>query len=104
MNRTENAVGLRGTPAGPASAPLAAPRAATSREVIESSQRAWLKYLGGMGLALLPFALLVNDAHWVNIIAFTYLMGGWRRRGTSSAASAASSRSATACSSASAPT
>jgi branched-chain amino acid transport system permease protein len=44
--------------------------------VIESSQRAWLKYLGGMALALLPFVLLKDDAHWVNIIAFTYLMGG----------------------------
>lgn len=44
--------------------------------VIESGQRAWLKYALGMGLALLPFVLLKDDAHWVNIIAFTYLMGG----------------------------
>jgi branched-chain amino acid transport system permease protein len=44
--------------------------------VIESSQRAWLKYLGGMALALLPFLLLKDDAHWINIIAFAYLMGG----------------------------
>ena len=43
---------------------------------IESGQRALLKYLGGMALAFLPFVLLVDDAHWLNIIAFTYLMGG----------------------------
>ena len=43
---------------------------------IESSPRALLKYLGGMALAFLPFVLLVNDPHWLNIIAFTYLMGG----------------------------
>jgi len=35
-----------------------------------------LKYLAGMALAFLPFVLLVDDAHWLNIIAFTYLMGG----------------------------
>lgn len=29
-----------------------------------------------MVLAFLPFLLLVDDAHWLNIIAFTYLMGG----------------------------
>lgn len=44
--------------------------------VIPAASSAWLKYLGGMGLALLPFLLLSQDAHWVNIIAFTYLMGG----------------------------
>ena len=43
---------------------------------IESTQRAWLKYLGGMALALLPLLLLADDPHWLNIIAFTYLMGG----------------------------
>ena len=43
---------------------------------IESGTRALLKYLAGMGLALLPVVLLIDDAHWLNIIAFTYLMGG----------------------------
>ena len=43
---------------------------------IESNQHALLKYLGGMALALLPLVVLINDAHWLNIIAFTYLMGG----------------------------
>jgi branched-chain amino acid transport system permease protein len=43
---------------------------------IESGNRALLKYLAGMAVALLPFALLIDDAHWLNIIAFTYLMGG----------------------------
>jgi branched-chain amino acid transport system permease protein len=43
---------------------------------IESGQRALLKYLGAMALALLPFALFIDDAQTINIIAFTYLMGG----------------------------
>ncbi|MES2536949.1 MAG: branched-chain amino acid ABC transporter permease [Pseudomonadota bacterium] len=43
---------------------------------IESGRQAFLKYIGGMGLALLPLVLLVQDAYWLNIIAFTYLMGG----------------------------
>jgi len=47
-----------------------------ANDVIPSARAAWLKYLAGMGVALLPFLLLANDAHWVNIIAFTYLMGG----------------------------
>lgn len=43
---------------------------------IETSHSALLKYLAGMALAFAPFLLLIDDAHWVNIIAFTYLMGG----------------------------
>jgi branched-chain amino acid transport system permease protein len=43
---------------------------------IESGSRALAKYLGGMALAFLPFVLFIDDAHWLNIIAFTYLMGG----------------------------
>ena len=50
--------------------------ASAQKTGIESGQRALLKYLGGMALAFLPFVLLVDDAHWLNIIAFTYLMGG----------------------------
>jgi hypothetical protein len=60
----------------------AAPAAEPRRGVIESSRRAWLKYLAGMALALLPFLLLKDDPHWVNIIAFTYLMGGLTAIGT----------------------
>jgi branched-chain amino acid transport system permease protein len=56
--------------------PPASTRPAASRDVIESNQRAWGKYLGGMALAFLPFVVFINDAHWLNIIAFTYLMGG----------------------------
>lgn len=48
----------------------------SANSVIESGQRALLKYLGAMALAFLPLALLIDDAHWINIIAFTYLMGG----------------------------
>ncbi len=43
---------------------------------IESGPQALLKYALIMGLALLPFLLLVDDSYWLNIIAFTYLMGG----------------------------
>ena len=43
---------------------------------IESGQTVLWRYLGGMALALLPLLLLVDDPHWLNIIAFTYLMGG----------------------------
>ena len=58
----------------PISRPGGSPSAAQSG--IESGSRALLKYLAGMALAFLPFVLLVDDAHWLNIIAFTYLMGG----------------------------
>ncbi len=78
--------------------------AVDTRAVIPTARTAWLRYMGGMGLALLPFLLLYDDPHWLNIIAFTYLMGGWRPRGISSAASAASFRWAMACSSRSVPT
>ncbi len=50
--------------------------ASVAQTGIESGPTALLKYLGGMALAFLPFVLLVDDAHWLNIIAFTYLMGG----------------------------
>lgn len=43
---------------------------------IDSRRRAWLKYLAGMCLALVPLLLLNGSPYWVNIIALTYLMGG----------------------------
>ena len=43
---------------------------------IESGATALLKYLGGMAILFAPFVLLADDAHWLNIIAFTYLMAG----------------------------
>lgn len=43
---------------------------------LQSGPAVLLKYLLGMGLAFLPFLVFVDDAHWLNIIAFTYLMGG----------------------------
>ncbi len=43
---------------------------------IETGQQALLKFLGGMALAFLPFVVFVQDPYWLNIIAFTYLMGG----------------------------
>ena len=43
---------------------------------IESGTQALSRYALIMGLALLPFLLLVDDSYWLNIIAFTYLMGG----------------------------
>jgi branched-chain amino acid transport system permease protein len=71
VNKTEQSI--------PDPGARSAERASVSRAVdtgIESGGRALLKYLGGMALAFLPFVLLVQDAHWLNIIAFTYLMGG----------------------------
>lgn len=70
-----NSIETTGSAGIPATPPLAA-GSGPARDVIPSAQSAWFKYLGGMALALLPFALLAGDAHWVNIIAFTYLMGG----------------------------
>jgi branched-chain amino acid transport system permease protein len=43
---------------------------------IESNSRVLIKYLGGMALLFAPFVLLIDDTHWLNIIAFTYLMAG----------------------------
>ena len=69
MSNIDNAVPRpRGAAAKPA--PVAADGG------IESGRQALLKYLAGMALALLPFLLLVQDTYWLNIIAFTYLMGG----------------------------
>ncbi|MES2481744.1 MAG: branched-chain amino acid ABC transporter permease, partial [Pseudomonadota bacterium] len=45
-------------------------------DVIESGSSALLRYLIAMGLAFVPLALLLGDPHWVNVLAFTYLMGG----------------------------
>ncbi|QRX81098.1 branched-chain amino acid ABC transporter permease [Glaciimonas sp. PAMC28666] len=43
---------------------------------IDGRKQTLLKYLGGIAIAFLPFILMVNDPYWLNIIAFTYLMGG----------------------------
>lgn len=51
-------------------------KSAVTDSGIESGSRAMAKYLGGMALAFLPFVVFIDDAHWLNIIAFTYLMGG----------------------------
>lgn len=48
----------------------------THDPVIETGASAWLKYAVGMAFAVLPLFLLKDDPHWLNIIAFTYLMGG----------------------------
>ena len=66
MNKTDQAMGAAGSAAA----------ACSAQTGIDSAGRALAKYLGGMALAFLPFVLLVDDAHWLNIIAFTYLMGG----------------------------
>ena len=63
MNKTDNSSGAAGGMSSEDSG-------------IESGRRAFTKYVFGMGALLLPLALLVDDAHWLNIIAFTYLMGG----------------------------
>ena len=44
--------------------------------MLSSPARAWAMYAGGMALVLAPFALLIADNYWINILAFTYLMAG----------------------------
>ncbi|MBM3361086.1 MAG: branched-chain amino acid ABC transporter permease [Betaproteobacteria bacterium] len=43
---------------------------------LQSAGTALWRYLGLMALAALPLLLLAKDPYWLNIIAFTYLMGG----------------------------
>ena len=43
---------------------------------LQSPATALGRYLGLMALAGLPLLLLAKDPYWLNIIAFTYLMGG----------------------------
>ena len=62
-----------------------------------STNKVLITYLLSMVLAALPIVLLVDDAHWLNILAFTYLMGGLAARGTSLVALVASSRWAMGC-------
>lgn len=61
-----------------ASRPLAERAAAVAPEVsgLQSPATALWHYLALMGLAGLPLVFLAKDPYWLNIIAFTYLMGG----------------------------
>ena len=61
-----------------ASRPLAERAAAVAPEVsgLQSPSTALWRYLALMGLAGLPLVFLAKDPYWLNIIAFTYLMGG----------------------------
>lgn len=43
---------------------------------LDTAPRAWGKYAIGMIALLIPFALLVHDGYWLNILTFTYLMAG----------------------------
>jgi branched-chain amino acid transport system permease protein len=57
----------------------ALPDGAASTEPIKlgpSSAQVFAQYLLGMGIALVPFALLYNDFYWINILTFAYLMAG----------------------------
>jgi branched-chain amino acid transport system permease protein len=47
-----------------------------AHEVIESGHKALARYGIALALAALPLVLLSGDASWLNILAFTYLMGG----------------------------
>lgn len=51
-------------------------RQRSGSDVIESGSSALLRYLVAMGLAFVPLALFLGDPQWVNVLAFTYLMGG----------------------------
>ncbi|WP_143443437.1 hypothetical protein, partial [Klebsiella pneumoniae] len=52
------------------------PAAPLGEGVMASTNKVLITYLLSMVLAALPIVLLVDDAHWLNILAFTYLMGG----------------------------
>jgi branched-chain amino acid transport system permease protein len=52
------------------------PQAHAGQGVMASTNKVLITYLLSMVLAALPIVLLVDDAHWLNILAFTYLMGG----------------------------
>ncbi len=52
------------------------PEAHGGQGVMASTNKVLITYLLSMVLAALPIVLLVDDAHWLNILAFTYLMGG----------------------------
>ena len=41
-----------------------------------STAQVFAQYLLGMGIALVPLALLYNDFYWINILTFAYLMAG----------------------------
>ncbi len=73
MNNTSTARRLRERPVTSMSFQRSPPQA---QEVIESGRRALVRYLIAVTLALAPLVLLSGDAHWLNILAFTYLMGG----------------------------
>lgn len=70
MNNTDVAT------AGGLARPASRAPAADVQAVVESPGRAWSKFAAGMALALLPLAVFADDPHWLNILAFTYLMGG----------------------------
>jgi len=75
VNSTEEVLRVRASGSKARTRPVPA-GAAPRREVIATAGSAWGRYLVGMAIAFAPFVLLMDDSHWVNIIAVTYLMGG----------------------------
>jgi branched-chain amino acid transport system permease protein len=47
-----------------------------SRQVIDPGRTALAKYIGGMAVLLAPVFVFIDDPSALNILAFTYLMGG----------------------------
>jgi branched-chain amino acid transport system permease protein len=43
---------------------------------LPSAARAWGVFALAIGLAFVPFVLLYRDNYWINILTYTYLMGG----------------------------
>ncbi len=66
MNKTDHQTGAAVRP----------PEVGSDVSGLQSTATALWRYLGLMVLAALPLVFLAKDPYWLNIIAFTYLMGG----------------------------
>ena len=66
MNKTDHQSGAAVRP----------PEVGSDVSGLQSPATAFWRYLGLMVLAALPLVFLAKDPYWLNIIAFTYLMGG----------------------------
>ena len=67
---------MSSTSTGVKALPDAASASAGPIKLGPSKAQVFAQYLLGMGIALVPFALLYNDFYWINILTFAYLMAG----------------------------
>ena len=67
---------MSSTSTGVKALPDAATASAGPIKLGPSKAQVFAQYLLGMGIALVPLALLYNDFYWINILTFAYLMAG----------------------------